>query len=67
MILENHTMPAGRTRFDYSPLLSWGIGQCITVDRNESLRIKSYFERNKNWKFTERKQPDGKYRLWRKS
>ena len=67
MLLESHPMPAGRARHDYTPLLGWEIGQCVTVERGVSLRIKSYFERNKGWKFTERKQPDGRVRLWRKS
>jgi hypothetical protein len=67
MQLENHPMPETRARYDYSHLMGWQVSQCITVDRKSSLRIKGYFERNKGWKFTERTQPDGKVRLWRKS
>ena len=66
-LLNDYPMPEGRLRHDYSALMGWQVGQCILADPADSLRIKGYFERSKQWKFTQRKQDDGRIRLWRKA
>lgn len=67
MQFESHPMPPGRQTYDYSNLEGWQPLQCITVERKDAVRIKSYFVRVRGWKFREQKQPDGKVRLWRKA
>ncbi len=65
-LIDGHEMPESRARCDYSSLDGWQIGQCILVDQKTCLRVKAYFERRMKWKFTQRQEPGGQYRLWRK-
>lgn len=66
-LLNDHPMPETRARHDYSPLMGWQVGQCILCAKADSLRIKGYFERQMQWKFTQRKELDGRIRLWRRA
>lgn len=65
-LLSEHPMPESLRRYDYSALMGWQVGQSILCSGAESLRIKAYFVRQKQWRFTQRKQPDGRVMLWRK-
>lgn len=65
-LLSGHPMPESLRRYDYSALMGWQVGQSILCSNTESLRIKAYFERHNQWRFTQRKQPDGSIMLWRK-
>jgi hypothetical protein len=66
-LLSGHPIPEGRQRHDYGPLMGWQVGQCVVCTEKECIRIKGYFERSKNWVFTQRKEAEGRVRVWRKA
>ena len=66
-LMSDHPIPEGRVRHDYSSLMGWQVGQCIVCSQKDALRIKGYFERSRDWKFTQRKESDTKIRLWRRA